>query len=83
MKKLLILSLLLVGCARETNLIGSTVTENKSKCTASSSHYDYHKKKTVTNCSEYTCQAVTTKLAKYAWDDETVSVKDLYSGRCQ
>lgn len=76
---------------RDPWVVGTIETQHVSRCIASyescTSSYNQHTKTTdrqcSTHCSQYMCQEHTVKIGKHIWNDETLSVKDLYSGRCK
>lgn len=83
---IMIIGLLVSGCPRKPELIGSIVTENVDRCVESSSYTMYNPAIKMTEvktvCNEYKCQAVTKKIAKYFWNDVVLNVVDIYSGKC-
>ena len=82
MKKLLLV-LLLIGCTRDPKVIGTIVTEQVNTCVSNSHYYDSVSKSTKSRCGEYKCQQYTKKLGKRFYNDETLNIQDLYSGRCK
>lgn len=80
---------------RDPSRIGTIEVSNRNQCVSSYqtchpvSHYNSSTHSTTirsectTHCSAYVCQEVTERIGKHVWNDETLNVKDLYSGRCR